>query len=326
MLDPTKHLPLTFSFVWIIVIGNIITVSVCFLFLNQLAKITYIRGALLVPFLLLLIYLGGFTVKNSFGDMILVLIFGALGWFMIQFDWQRPPLLLGLVLGTIAERNLFISTRAYGTGWIMHPGVIIIGLLILGAIIYSVRQIRRDHAASSSGGGPATMDIQLEIIVKNPLYRVIFALFWVGVFAYVLHEAFYAIRSMEEQAAMFPIVIGIAGLALAGLVFGQEFLRVLRQSNPASAAPSGDLTVVRRRAMSIIGWTLGFFLAIWLLGFAITGPLATFLYLKFGSGEKWGLTLLLSFSMWVFFYGLFDYFLHLPFPEGELFIWLNLVE
>ncbi|MBI4529083.1 MAG: tripartite tricarboxylate transporter permease [Deltaproteobacteria bacterium] len=323
MLDPTKHLPLTFSFVWIIVIGNIITVSVCFLFLNQLAKITYIRGVLLVPFLLLLIYLGGFTVKNSFGDMILVLIFGALGWFMIQFDWQRPPLLLGLVLGTIAERNLFISTRAYGYGWLTHPGVIIIGLLILGAIVYSIRQIRKDSVRSSAGGSRPTMDIQLEIIVKNPVYRVVFALFWVAVFAYILREAFYEIRPMEEHAALFPIIIGIPGLALAGLVFGQEFLRVLRQTYPTEAPSASQTGLIRRRAVSIISWTLGFFLAIWLLGFSVAGPLATFLYLKFGSGEKWGITLVLSFLMWGFFYGLFDYLLHLPFPEGELFVRLN---
>jgi putative tricarboxylic transport membrane protein len=99
MLNPAKHLTLTFSFVWIIIVANIITVAVCFLFLKQLAKITNIRGVLLIPFLLLLIYLGGFTVKNSFGDMIMVLIFGALGWLMVQFDWQRPPLLVGWFWG-----------------------------------------------------------------------------------------------------------------------------------------------------------------------------------------------------------------------------------
>ncbi|HEX5035102.1 MAG TPA: tripartite tricarboxylate transporter permease, partial [bacterium] len=87
MLDPAKHLTLTFSFVWIIIVANIITVAACFLFLNPLAKITNIRGSLLIPFLLVLIYLGGFTVKNSFGDMIVVLLFGALGWLMVQFDW-----------------------------------------------------------------------------------------------------------------------------------------------------------------------------------------------------------------------------------------------
>ena len=75
MLNPAKHLTLTFSFVWIIIVANIITVAACFLFLNPLAKITNIRGALLIPFLLVLIYLGGFTVKNSFGDMIMVLHF-----------------------------------------------------------------------------------------------------------------------------------------------------------------------------------------------------------------------------------------------------------
>src|SRR3989337_2702608 len=128
LLNPAKHLTLTFSFVWIIVLSNIITVAICFLFLSQLAKITNVRGTLLIPFLLLLVYLGAFTVKNSFGDLILLLLFGALGWVMVQFDWQRPPLLLGLVLGTIAERNLWISIRAYGVSWLLHPGVLIIGM------------------------------------------------------------------------------------------------------------------------------------------------------------------------------------------------------
>ena len=32
MLNPAKHLTLTFSFVWIIIVANIITVAVCFLF------------------------------------------------------------------------------------------------------------------------------------------------------------------------------------------------------------------------------------------------------------------------------------------------------
>ena len=325
LLDPAKHLTLTFSFVWVIVIANIITVAVCFVFLNQLAKITFVKGAFLIPFLLLLIYLGGFTVKNSFGDMILVLIFGALGWLMIQFDWQRPPLLLGLVLGTIAERNLFISMRAYGTEWLMHPGVIIIGLLILGAIVYSLLQIRKERARVAEGGSETAMDVQMTVVLK-PAYRFIFALFWVAAFGYVLRETYWEIRPMEEQAALFPIIVGIPGLALAVLAFGREFFVILRsgaaQANPSGTTPSVEPVVIRR-AVSIISWTLGFLLAIWLIGFNIAVPLSTFLYLKFGSGEKWGISIALTVIAWVFFYGLFDHVLHLPFPEGEIFLWLN---
>ena len=46
---PKGKLDLTFSFVWVIIISNFITVAVCFLFLNTLAKVTQVRGSLIIP-------------------------------------------------------------------------------------------------------------------------------------------------------------------------------------------------------------------------------------------------------------------------------------
>jgi TctA family transporter len=322
MLNPAKHLTLTFSFVWIIIVANIITVAVCFLFLKQLAKITNIRGALLIPFLLVLIYLGGFTAKNSFGDMLMVLIFGALGWLMVQFDWQRPPLLVGLVLGTITERNFWISTRAYGSDWLLHPGVLIIAVLIVAAIIYSVRQILREKTSSPAAVPEAAPEPDA-VMIRSPIYRPIFALFFVGLFVYVLRETFYEIRPMEERAALFPIVLGIPCLALALLAFGQELFKVFRHeksvANPGETSSPIAAAVIRTRAISIVSWILGFFLAIWLLGFVIAVPVASFLYFRFAGGERWPISISLSLAAGAVFYGLFDYFLHLPFPDGQLF-------
>ncbi|MBI4491164.1 MAG: tripartite tricarboxylate transporter permease, partial [Deltaproteobacteria bacterium] len=304
-------------------VANIITVAVCFLFLNQLAKITNIRGTLLIPFLLLLIYLGGFTVKNSFGDMVLVIIFGALGWLMVQFDWQRPPLLVGLVLGTITERNLWISTRAYGAAWLTHPGVLIIAVFIAGAIFYSIRQILQQRKQKPPGVQESAPEPRT-VMLSGPVYRPIFALFFVGIFIYVLRETFFEILPMEERAALFPMVIGIPTLAWAVLAFGQELFNTLRGAtggtNSAETTSSLEPAVIRSRAVSIVAWTLGFFLAIWLLGFVIAVPVASFLYFRFAGGEKWWITILLSLAAWASFYGLFDYLLHLPFPEGQLFL------
>jgi hypothetical protein len=328
MLNPAKHLTLTFSFVWIIIVSNIITVAACFLFLNPLAKITNIRGSLLIPFLLLLIYLGGFTVKNSFGDMIMVLLFGALGWLMVQFDWQRPPLLVGLVLGTITERNFWISTRAYGAGWLLHPGVLIIAVVIVGAIAYSIREVLRRRSQSATPVPESAPEPQTTL-VRSPVYRPIFALFFVGLFIYMLRETFFEIRPMEERAALFPMVIGIPCLALALVAFGQELLHTFRRStdatDPTEASSSLEPAIIRGRALSIVAWTLGFFLAIWLLGFVIAVPVASFLYFQFAGGEKWSISVPLSLVAGAIFYGLFDYLLHLPFPEGTLLAWLNLV-
>jgi putative tricarboxylic transport membrane protein len=319
LLDPAKHLALTSSFVWIIIVANIITVAVCFLFLNQLAKITFVRGSLLIPFLLLLIYLGGFTVKNSFGDIIVVLLAGGLGWFMVQFDWPRPPLLLGLVLGGIAERNLWIATRGYGLEWLTHPGVLIIALIAVGTIVYSIFQSYRERQQPRETGRPTAE--AAPAIVQSPVYRPLFALFWIIFFAYVLHETLLVIRPEDERPAMFPLIIAIPSLGLAILAFGQELFATLRSQAcvPSVTMPAPDRVLVRRRAVSIIGWTLGFFLAIWLLGFNIAVPVATFLYLKVGAREKWPLTVSLALFAWLFFYGVFDYTLHLPFPNGQLF-------
>lgn len=331
LLNPAKHLTLTFSFVWIIVITNIITVGICFLFLNQLAKITFVKGTYLIPFLLLLIYLGGFAVKNSFGDMFLVLLFGALGWLMVKFDWQRPPLLLGLVLGGIAENNLFIATRIYGASWLLHPGVLVIWTVILGGMLYPVFQARRKRA--QQGENPGNPDAQVrsastEVIpLRSRITHASFALFILAVFAYVVYEAKFGFGDWEPRAALFPLVIGVPNLILAIVVFGEELFqstrRVASEAYALEKEPEIDPILARKRAVLIASWIVGFFLSIWLLGFTLSAAVASFLYLKFGAGEKWPISIILSVLAWAFFYGLFDYTLHLPFPEGELFLWVK---
>ncbi|MEE9146556.1 MAG: tripartite tricarboxylate transporter permease [Candidatus Tectomicrobia bacterium] len=334
LLDPDKHLTLTFSFVWIIVVSNIITVAVCFLFLKQLARITYIKGTFLIPFLLLLVFLGGFAAKNSFGDMVLVLLFGALGWLMVKFDWQRPPLLLGLVLGGIAENNLFIATRIYGAAWLLHPGVILIGLLMLGGLLYPAWQAWQKRQQAGARGVEAALHAAPETAQGGVTgSHLLFALFFVAVFIHVLREALFGFGAFEERAALFPLIIGVPSLACALLVLGRGlrtfflppgFLPPGRQAGAAELDGVVEPAVARRRTLSMAGWIVGFFVAIWLLGFPIAAAVATFLYLKLGAWEKWPITLCLTGVAWLFFYGLFDYSLHLPFPTGALFLWFGL--
>ncbi|MDX1488608.1 MAG: tripartite tricarboxylate transporter permease, partial [Acidiferrobacterales bacterium] len=138
----TEHLDVTFSMVWIIVIANIITVAASFLLLDYLAKITLVRGSLIIPCLLVLIFLGSFATNNDFGDIILMLLFGILGYAMVLFRWPRPPLILGLVLGELSERYLFISVQRYGGEWLTFPGVLVILLFIAAALIYPLAQAR----------------------------------------------------------------------------------------------------------------------------------------------------------------------------------------
>ncbi len=146
----TKHLDVTFAMVWILVIANIITAGVAFLFLNQLVKITYVRGGILIPFLLMFIFLGAFTAHNSLNDIVVTIIFGLLGYFMVLFEWPRPPFVLGLVLGRIAENNLWISNSAYGVSWLLHPAIIVIFIMIVTTLGYSIFNANKRKKSASS--------------------------------------------------------------------------------------------------------------------------------------------------------------------------------
>jgi TctA family transporter len=142
----TKHLSLTFSMVWTLAIANVITVILSLAILDQLAKLTYVRGGLIIPFILLLVFVGSYTANGQIADLIVTLIFGVLSYFMVLFGWPRPPFVLGFVLGKVIETYLFISMTRYGFSWLTHPIVIALMILMVVVIAYPYIQQRRQRS------------------------------------------------------------------------------------------------------------------------------------------------------------------------------------
>jgi putative tricarboxylic transport membrane protein len=330
MLRPESkggHLGLTYSFVWITVVSNLITVGMIFLFLKQLVKVTYVRGALLIPFILILIFLGAFAEKNAFPDLILVLFFGFLGWVLEKLKWPRPPLILGLVLGGLAESRLFLSVGNYGLAWLWRPMVLVLIAVTLFGAIYPVikgRLQKRKLRMAQPAAGRTESQVKPKARVNK--WSAIFA----ACLAFVLVLALWESRNFNVRAGLFPWAIGFPLLGFALLQLGRELTgkaggRPLgRQAEEGEAEIPPD--VVNRRTAGMFGWIIGYFLAIWLLGFPIGGSLCSFVQLKFGSREKWLITLILTAALWAFVYLLFERVLHVPFPPGVLFEWLGWAE
>lgn len=139
----TTHLNLTFAMVWAIVVSNVITVAGCFLLIKPLARITFVRASLLVPPLVILISLGAYTARNTLFDLVLMLLFGLFAWAATRSRWPLAPLLLGLVLGRSAERNLFISYSFFGWHWFYRPAVMVLTAIIIGAVLWPRIAARR---------------------------------------------------------------------------------------------------------------------------------------------------------------------------------------
>ena len=146
----TTHLTVTFSMVWTIVLANIIAVVACFLFLNHLARLTVVRGHLLIPVILVLVFVGSYTSNNHYGDVALMLFFGLVGYLMVAAGWPRAPFVLGLVLGKIAENNLYISVARYDAEWLTRPIVLVLIALAVAVMFYPLVQARRSRARSGT--------------------------------------------------------------------------------------------------------------------------------------------------------------------------------
>jgi putative tricarboxylic transport membrane protein len=310
---PRGHLAVTLAMVWTIVVSNVITVAVCLLFMGQLARITRIRGTLLVPLILTLVYVGAFAEKNVFQDLGVVLVFGALGLVMARLGWPRPPLLLGLVLGPLAENRLFLSTDNYGAAWLLRPGVLVLlGVAAVGLAVSFVRGRRRRRTEATPRTAAAPDGLRLDGATAFSLGVVLLAV-W----------ALWQSRSFGVRAGLFPWAVTVPLLALALLQFALDLAG--RRDDPDPAGAEGDVpsAVARRRTMEIAAWILGMFVAIWLVGFAAATLLTTFLYLKLGAREAWATSLGMSLGGFAFVYGLFERALGVPFPPGSLLVWLG---
>jgi putative tricarboxylic transport membrane protein len=100
-------------------------------------KVLKVPYYLLYPLILLFCLIGAYSVDNSTGDVILMLIFGVLGFLMKKFHYEGAPLILALVLGqkleTSFRRSLIMSQGDFSI-FVVRPislGFLIIAIFLL---------------------------------------------------------------------------------------------------------------------------------------------------------------------------------------------------
>jgi len=73
---------------------------------RHVAKMIYIPNRFLGAFIMILAFVGVYSIRNSLNDCISASIFGFVGYIMRRLDWPLVPVVLGLVLGSIIIERL----------------------------------------------------------------------------------------------------------------------------------------------------------------------------------------------------------------------------
>jgi len=94
--------------------------------------VTRIPDAALIPIIFVLSVVGSYAIHNNFFDVILMFVFGIIGYLFTKFDLNPASIVLALILGILAEtgfrRTLVISQGDYAA---LVESPISIGLIII---------------------------------------------------------------------------------------------------------------------------------------------------------------------------------------------------
>lgn len=88
-----------------VLVANILILVVGGPLSSLFSRVVSIPYNTLMPFILVLAAIGAYAMRNSMLDLWTVLAFGILGYFMQRYQYPIMPLVLGVVLGDLAEIN-----------------------------------------------------------------------------------------------------------------------------------------------------------------------------------------------------------------------------
>ena len=87
-------------------IGNVMLLILNLPLVGFLARIAAVRPALLMPVISMICLLGVYSVRNNFFDVWVMILAGVAGFIFRKLQYPVAPLIIGLILGPMAENNL----------------------------------------------------------------------------------------------------------------------------------------------------------------------------------------------------------------------------
>jgi putative tricarboxylic transport membrane protein len=357
MLDPDQNLNLTLTIVFSLVVANVFATSLALGFTPILAKIAFVPPNVLVPLVLTVLTMAAFQANFAIQDLIVMLFFGGLGFFMKTYGWPRPPIIISVVLGGIIEKFYGITSQTYGWSMFQRIPVLAILAITIGTGAYTVwiqRSVARNRAAQElekgslsavpdiSGGRdesephrPVSLPFRARLAPNsNGVFIAILGAFFVYFLAlstdwlnwlFADWSPLEAAKSSDWplSAARLPRLVSIAGASLVA-IYAVVHLSHERNDQTSHIMDIGRASVdlprkiLIRRTIKAIGTTVGLVLAIWLIGFQIAIPGYVMLYLWIFGKARWWAILIAGAVFIVLLYGFFDLVINVTWLRPQL--------
>jgi TctA family transporter len=117
-------------------LGNLMLVILNLPLIGIWVRLLQVPYGYLFPTILILCCIGTYTLNSSTGDVIVMTVFGVIGYAFRKLDCEPAPLLLGLVLGPMLEENFRRAMVLSDGDWLIFvQRPISLGFLLLAAAL-----------------------------------------------------------------------------------------------------------------------------------------------------------------------------------------------
>ena len=190
----TAQLSTTYTIVWTLAFANVLGAGLCLLLASPIARLTTIGYKLLAPFMLMVISFAAFQATRDLMDFVFLLVIGLLGVGLKRFGWSRPAMLIGFVLADQIETYLYQAIQFYEWRFLLRPGVLIIGAIILVSVYFGARNKPQTSAIENSP------DVHAADLIPQMMFAGLATIFFLA--------TFYDATLRTTLGAIFPLSVG----------------------------------------------------------------------------------------------------------------------
>ena len=148
------HLEVVMVLVLGLVFSNVIASSFGLLAARFLSKVAYIDVKYIAPIVTVLCFLGAYAIRGSIWDVIVAILCGFLGYGLSKAGYPIVCLVIGFVLGFIAERafhqSLMMSFGSYTVFFSDAASIVLFVLLVLVLLFPFIRIIVRRRSSGKA--------------------------------------------------------------------------------------------------------------------------------------------------------------------------------
>ena len=138
----TRYGAVTYGFILSLFFANIFFLIMGLYFAPLFARVSTVSNAILIPAIAILSVIGSYAINNSIFDVGLMIVFGITGYFLDKAGFSLGAIVLGLILGPIAElgfgQSLIIS-KGSPMIFFTRPISIVLWVLIILLILPAFR-------------------------------------------------------------------------------------------------------------------------------------------------------------------------------------------